>query len=161
MSNTKTNENDNVNEKSIPMVLTVRSCSWKKMEPSLVGKKITMTYQTPMTTTMSPDAESGKTVTEITMPMMSFMPSMPGMTGMPGVPGIPGMPTVPVAPWFPMMTMAPVMVFPGIPCFTMFPCLMWQMYQSPQDVPDVIVLECVDEKGNVVKITMVKDSSVT
>ena len=152
MSNKKSSENDNVNEKSIPMVLTVRSCSWKKMEPSLVGKKITITYQMPMTTTMATEAESGKTVTEITMPMVSFMPSMPG---------IPGMPTVPMAPWFPMMTMVPVMVFPGVMCFTMFPCLMGQMYQWPQDVPDEIILECVDEKGNVVRIKMVKDSSVT
>jgi hypothetical protein len=158
MSKTKSNENDKENVKSIPMVLTVRSCSWKKMEPSLVGKKITMTYRMPMTTTMTTEAESGNTVTEITMPMMSFMPSMTGMTGMPGMPT---MQTMPMAPWFHMMTMVPVMVFPGVMCFTMLPCFMGQMYQWPQDIPGEIILECVDEKGNVVRIKMVKDSSVT
>lgn len=65
-------------------------------------------------------------------------------------------PSMPTVPMMPMMMVVTVMM--GFP---MFPYQMYQPAPSPQELPDEIVIECIDAHGNVVKVRMVKDSSIT
>ena len=68
-------------------------------------------------------------------------------------------PTMPAVPTMPMMPM--MLVIQVIPCFPMYPLQMYQTAPSPQELPDEIEIDCIDAEGKVVKVKMVKDSSIT
>jgi len=71
-------------------------------------------------------------------------------------PTMPAVPTMPMMPMMPMMMVIPVMTF-----FPMYPLQMYQTAPSPQELPDEIEIYCIDAEGKVVKVKMVKDSSIT
>lgn len=65
-------------------------------------------------------------------------------------------PSMPTAPMMPMMMVVTMMM--GFP---MFPYQMYQTAPSPQELPDEIEIDCIDAQGNLVRVKMVKDSSIT